>query len=86
MTVETQQVIEGEIGRIVLGATAILVVAASEFKGRRRLDCRVYYLAEDGSWLPTKKGISLRAEDLGEFQNLLRRGIAAIAGAEGAAK
>jgi len=43
-------------------ANEMVMVKFAEFKGKKLLDLRVFYLSEDGSWRPTPKGISLRRE------------------------
>ena len=48
-----------------------VVVQLREFKGKKLIDLRVFYLNEGGSWRPTPKGISLRPELIGE----LKRGV-----------
>ena len=37
-------------------------MSPSEFKGKPLVDIRVYYRTDDGDWLPTKKGITLRTK------------------------
>ncbi len=38
-------------------------VSLTEFKGRQYVEIRTYYMADDGEWKPTRKGITL-APDL----------------------
>ena len=41
-----------------------LVINQSEFKGVKLVDVRVYYKDENGDLKPTKKGVSVRLEQL----------------------
>ena len=34
-------------------------ISIEEYRGTRFVDCRVYFESEEGTWLPTKKGIAL---------------------------
>ena len=36
-------------------------VSIAEYRNSRFIDCRVYYLTDNGDWLPTKKGIALNS-------------------------
>lgn len=44
-----------------------LIVELRPFNGRTLLDLRIHYLAEDGKWRPSPKGVSLR---IGEIHNV----------------
>ena len=46
----------------------------SEFKGSLYLSIRVHFLAPDGEWRPTKKGVTVHVEQLAE----LEAGVAAL--------
>jgi hypothetical protein len=39
-----------------------------EFKGRRYIDLRIYYLDDQGEWKPTRKGISLATDFMSELK------------------
>jgi hypothetical protein len=43
-----------------------------EFRGKDRIDIRIYFEDDDGRWLPTKKGINLAVEDWPRFKAFLR--------------
>ncbi|MDJ0762982.1 MAG: transcriptional coactivator p15/PC4 family protein [Myxococcota bacterium] len=45
-----------------------------EFKGRRYIDLRIYYMDDKGEWKPTRKGISLATD----FMPELRQAVDAI--------
>ena len=38
-----------------------------EFKGRELIHLREYYLAEDGEWRPTKKGVTFSSDFIEEL-------------------
>jgi hypothetical protein len=40
-----------------------------EFKGRRYIDLRIYYMDDQGEWKPTRKGISLATDFMPELKN-----------------
>jgi hypothetical protein len=51
-----------------------IVTQFREYKGRRLLDIRVFFLSGEGEeelWLPTKKGISIRPELLDELKQAI---------------
>jgi len=39
-----------------------------EFKGRRYIDLRIYYLDDQNEWKPTRKGISLATDFMPELK------------------
>ena len=39
-------------------------ILISDFRGRRILNIRVFYLDQSGEWLPSKKGLALAIEKL----------------------
>ena len=54
-------------------------VCVSDFGGELRVDVRAWYLAEDGRWLPTRKGVAVHADEVGALQAALGEAAAAIA-------
>ena len=40
-----------------------------EFKGRRYIDLRIYYMDDQGEWKPTRKGISLATDFMPELKD-----------------
>ncbi len=40
----------------------LIRVSLSEFRGKQYIDIRIHYMAEDGEWKPTRKGITLTPE------------------------
>ena len=41
-------------------------ISIEQYRGSRFIDCRVYFECEDGEWRPTKKGIALNGESVGQ--------------------
>ena len=44
-----------------------IVIADSDYNGTKLVDVRVHYTDEKGDLKPTRKGISIRSEQLEEF-------------------
>ena len=53
-------------------------VSLSELKCQTYLDLRIFYQADNNAWLPTKKGITLNVEHLGELRQAIDKAIAAV--------
>ncbi len=47
-------------------ATEKLIIEESEFKGHQLVSLRIYFLSDDEQWLPTKKGVTFKREQLDE--------------------
>jgi len=51
-----------------------LILSKRTFKGQAYIDLRIFYKNDGGEWLPTKKGVSLRPEQVSDvakaFQGL----------------
>jgi len=47
-------------------------VQVSEFKGKRYIDCRVYFQGDDGLYHPSKKGITLSPDIVDEVVAALK--------------
>ncbi len=68
--------------RIPKNATEEVRADLSQFSGARFLDVRTYFEKPDGEWLPTRKGVNVRADDIsalvaglyGLAQEAVRRG------------
>jgi len=52
-----------------------VVCQLREFKGKKLIDIRVFYLSEDGSWRPTAKGICLRGELISELKEAINQAV-----------
>lgn len=62
------------IGEIPRNAVEKLQVAVSHYKGSTFLDVRVYFESDGGEWKPTKKGITLKKDDIALLIELLKKG------------
>ena len=49
----------------------IVRVALTEFRKRQYIEIRTYYMADDGEWRPTKKGITLSPDLMREVHAAL---------------
>lgn len=49
-----------------------LRITRSTYRGRERIDARWYWLDDEGTWRPTKKGLSIALDDLDEFLDNVR--------------
>ena len=45
------------------GPTEKLVIGARTFKDRDYIDVRLHWLRDDGEWLPTRKGTTIKSQD-----------------------
>jgi len=61
------------IGEIERSDTEKLVVELSNYKGRDFVSARIYYLADNGEWRPTKKGITVKPEKVDELIGLFQQ-------------
>ncbi len=53
--------------------TEKLIVESSEFKGRDLVTLRIYFLSKEEEWLPTKKGVTFRRDQLDEVLDALNK-------------
>ncbi len=61
------------IGEIERNDTERLRVEASNYKGSDFISVRIYYLADNGEWRPTKKGITVKPEKIDELIEFLNQ-------------
>lgn len=54
-------------------ATEKLVVEDTEYKGRQLVTLRIFFLADNKEWLPTKKGVTFKREQLDEVLAALEK-------------
>ena len=62
------------IGEIERNDTERLRIEASNYKGSDFLSVRIYYLADNGEWRPTKKGITVKPDKVDELIGFLNEG------------
>ncbi len=53
----------------------IVRVALTEFRKRQYIEIRTYYMAEDGEWKPTRKGITLNPDLMREVHQALGKAL-----------
>lgn len=61
------------VGEIERSETELLRVECSNYRGRDFLSVRIYYLADNGEWRPTKKGITVKPDKVDELIDLLNQ-------------
>ncbi|MCB1141675.1 MAG: transcriptional coactivator p15/PC4 family protein [Leptospiraceae bacterium] len=62
---------ENEILRIERGKGECLLVAISEFKGKKNLNIRIWYTDKEGNLKPTQKGVTISPEDFEAFKEAI---------------
>jgi len=53
--------------------TEKLVIENSEYKGHNLVSLRIYFLSNEEEWLPTKKGVTFRRNQLNEVLDALNK-------------
>lgn len=53
--------------------TEKLIIESSEYKGRDLVSLRIYFLGKEEEWLPTKKGVTFRRDQLDEVLGFLNK-------------
>ena len=53
--------------------TEKLVVEESEYKGHPFVSLRIYYMSGEDEWLPTKKGVTFKREQLDDIIKALQQ-------------
>lgn len=74
------------IGEISKNPYEKIVATLGEFKGRTRIDLRMYFkpeVSEADKWVPTKKGINLDVDMWSDFKELVGKVDEALGKAEG---
>jgi hypothetical protein len=61
------------IGEIERSEIERLKVECSNYRGKDFLSIRIYYLAENGEWRPTKKGVTVKPDKVDELIDLLKQ-------------
>jgi len=60
----------------------VVRVGLSEFRKRQYIEVRAYYMADDGEWKPTRKGITLTPELMKEVHTALGTALEELANEE----
>ncbi|GAB61272.1 MAG: hypothetical protein DWB56_13980 [Candidatus Jettenia sp.] len=63
------------LGEVIKNETEKIVIAEKEYKGRRYIDMRIYFLGESGAYIPTKKGVTFSPKYLEAISKIRRKGI-----------
>ena len=53
--------------------TEKLVIENSEYKGHDLVSLRIYFISNEEQWLPTKKGVTFRRDQLDEVLQALNK-------------
>lgn len=53
--------------------TERLVIESSTYKGHELVSLRIYYLADEDEWRPTKKGVTFKREQFDEVLDALTK-------------
>ena len=53
--------------------TERLIVESSNYKGHDLVSLRIYFLSQEEEWLPTKKGVTFRRDQLDEVLGFLNQ-------------
>lgn len=64
---------ETPVGEFRKNSREVVRVRLSEFEGAHLVDVRAFTLRDNGDPLPTKKGISLRVQQIGALIELLQK-------------
>ena len=53
--------------------TERIFVEDSEYKGQELVSLRIHFLSKEDEWLPTKKGVTFKKDQLGEVLEALTK-------------
>jgi len=53
--------------------TEKLIIESTEFKGHDLVTLRIYFLSKEDEWLPTKKGVTFRLDQLDDVLEALTK-------------
>lgn len=53
--------------------TEKLIIEDSEYKGHELVTLRIYFLSREEEWLPTKKGVTFKRDQLDEVLEALNK-------------
>lgn len=60
------------IGEVEKNTKEKIIISLENYRGHRLCDCRVYW-DDNGTWRPSRKGISLNDENIGGVIEMLRK-------------
>ncbi len=61
------------IGKFNKNTQEMMRVSIEEFKNKKYLDIRTYYLNDENEWKPTKKGVTVSLELIPELSKLIQK-------------
>lgn len=73
-TTATERIV---VGQITKNARETIKVSVEEWHGRRIVNARVYFRAEDGEMRPSRKGLAISVDRLPELVEVLTRAMIA---------
>ena len=62
------------IGQVQKNTSELIKISIEEYNGHEFIDLRVYYDSGSGTYLPTKKGITLNGETISTAIDFLKKG------------
>ena len=62
-----------KVGDIEKTGTEVVRVGTEEFKGRKYLDVRIYFVNDEGERKPTKKGVTIQPDKVDAFIELITK-------------
>ena len=74
------------IGEFNKNSWEVVRVQFTDFKEQKLLDVRVWVLKDSGDYIPTKKGLSLKLEQVEDLKQVIDRAVTEIEKAEGQGK
>jgi len=63
------------VGKMKKNARENIEVNLNEFKGTEFVDIRVWFNNEEGEWFPSKRGVSIKANDVPELISILKKSL-----------
>ena len=63
--------IKERVGEIEVDANNKIIIIISEFRDKYKIDVRNWFLVPDGTWIPTKKGITFEAKFINKIIRML---------------
>lgn len=63
------------LGEIIKNETEKLVIAEKEYKGRKYIDMRIYFLGDSGDYIPTKKGVTFSPKFIEAVVRIIQKGV-----------
>ena len=65
------------------GPKSLTRVSLDEFKGRSFMNVRLWFMAPDGAWRPTRRGATFAVDELHDLQRAVQEAIQRTLGGKG---